>query len=181
MPLQQIAHHIITLADKRASTPVLVTPPYLSFRPQFFVELTREIAKHTDRSIRLDWYRGLPGVRSIVSDQVAAWQVKSVNRILRKTFFTRVHASIELGHGRVCESSIPVTNPASSISNGEVKPRLLVEQGAKVQITATIARPGGKSRDLIIGLSDVRQRLPDWTSAIWLGTSAEEVKRWQAA
>ena len=36
MPLQQIAHQIITLADRRASTPVLVTPPYLSFRRAVF-------------------------------------------------------------------------------------------------------------------------------------------------
>lgn len=181
MPLQQIAHQILTLADRRASTPVLVTPPYLSFRKQFFVELSREIANHTERDVRVDWYRGLPGVRTILTDQIASWHVKSVNRLLRRVSAGKdAQPNQELGShpqtdSLVLPESTVYPNPASN-RRPAARPQI-----ATVQITAAIARPGGKSRDLVIGLSDVRQRLPDWTTAIWLGTSAKEVKRWQAA
>jgi hypothetical protein len=181
MPLQQIAHQILTLADRRASTPVLVTPPYLSFRKQFFVELTREIANHTERDLRVDWYRGLPGVRTILTDQLASWHVKSVNRLLRRVSAGKAKQPTQgLGNQQPMDSlvlpeSTGYQNPASD-RRPTARPQI-----ATIQITAAIARPGGKSRDLVIGLSDVRQRLPDWTTAIWLGTSAQEVKHWQAA
>ena len=179
MPLQQIAQQIITLADRRASTPVLVTPPYLSFRHQFYLELTQELSRHTERTVRIDWYRGLPGFRTLISDQLAAWHVKSINRVLRtqgdpgsanapETPSTgeRSHTSVELGQ--------PDHDPFAALAQtGSPK--------AAVQITASIARPGGKTRDLVIGLADVRQQLPDWTTAIWLGTSQSEIDQWRAA
>ena len=181
MPLQQIAHQIITLADRRASTPVLVTPPYLSFRKQFFVELSRELASHTERDLRIDWYRNLPGVKTIVSDQIAAWHVKSVNRLLgRMTAAKAKHLQTADG---ITTSENLLANSESNATRQPAQHREITEhtQIATVQITAAIARPGGKSRDLVIGLSDVRQKLPEWTTAIWLGTSEEEVKRWHAA
>ena len=179
MPLQQIAQQIITLADKQASTPVLVTPPYLSFRQQFYVELTQELGRHTSRTVRIDWYRELPGLRTLISDQLAAWHVKSINRMLRtqdgrrsakapKTPSTgeRSHSSVELVQ--------PVHDPVAELARtGSPK--------AALQITASIGRPGGKTRDLVIGLADVRQKLPDWTTAIWLGTSQSEIDQWRAA
>ncbi|MGI9446002.1 MAG: hypothetical protein ACR2N1_26280 [Rubripirellula sp.] len=181
MPLQQIAHQIITLADRRASTPVLVTPPYLSFRRQFFVELSRELATHTDRDLRIDWYRNLPGVRTLVSDQIAAWHVKSVNRLLdrmtaAKAKKLRKAAILSVSEELNAESDSTVTRQSARHQQTAEDTQI-----ATVQITAAIARPGGKNRDLVIGLSDVRQKLPDWTTAIWLGTSEEEVKRWHAA
>lgn len=181
MPLPQIAHQIITLADRRASTPVLVTPPYLSFRKQFFVELSRELAAHTDRDLRIDWYRNLPGVRTLVSDQIAAWHVKSVNRSLGRM------TAAKLRHLRkadkLCVSEDPTAASNSTVTRQSARQQRSADdtQIATMQITAAIARPGGKSRDLVIGLSDIRQKLPDWTTAIWLGTSEEEVQRWHAA
>jgi len=179
MPLQQIAHQIITLADRRASTPVLVTPPYLSFRQQFYVELTQELSRHTERNVRIDWYRGLPGLRSLISDQLAAWQVKSINRRLRRECdraSTGAHASPKAAgqsHSSV-QIGAPLLPPATT-------PQQAGGPKAAVQITASIARPGGKTRDLVIGLADMRQKLPDWTTAIWLGTSPSEIDHWRAA
>lgn len=185
MPLQQIAHQIITLADRRASTPVLVTPPYLSFRQQFFVELSLEISTHTDRRIRIDWYRGLPSLRTIISDQMAAWHVKSVNRMLKKR--PPIQADAESGLALDLNAGSKEIHPSYSGSSdarhAETKTGAKVGPNAiaTVQITASIARPGGKNRDLVIGLSDARQKLPNWTTAIWLGTSQAEIKAWNAA
>ncbi len=181
MPLQQIAYQIITLADKRGSTPVLVTPPYLSFRKQFFVELSRELAAHTDRDLRIDWYRNLPGVRTIISDQLAAWHVKSVNRLLERMSIAKANqlarpASNTLSDKRMVPAETTAASPQAHNQDGSDR-----TQTATVQITAAIARPGGKTRDLVVGLSDVRQCLPEWTTAIRLGASREEIERWQAA
>jgi hypothetical protein len=180
--LQQIAHQILTLTEQRASTPVLVTPTYLSFRKQFFVELCRELTRHTDRNLRIDWYRKLPGVRTIVVDQLAAWQVKSINRVLqREVVHQRGQTDITLASNDARQS--PRSGSDSPINTHPTIGRSAAggKQIAAVQITATISRPGGKARDLVIGLSDVRQKLPEWTTAIWMGTSQQEVRRWQAA
>ncbi|MGI9469449.1 MAG: hypothetical protein ACR2OA_20175 [Rubripirellula sp.] len=181
MPLQQIAHQIITLADRRASTPVLVTPPYLSFRKQFFAELSRELADHTERDLRIDWYRNLPSVRTILSDQLAAWHVKSVNRLLSHMTVSKARQAHKTATNSTPAESAGTTDINVSRQPALDQPRALLTQHATVQITATIARPGGQGRDLVIGLSDARQKLPNWTTAIWLGTSAQEVERWQAA
>ena len=179
MPLQQIAQQIITLADRRASTPVLVTPPYLSFRQQFYLELTQELGRHTSRTVRIDWYRGLPGLRTLISDQLAAWHVKSINRMLRtqgdrgSANAPKTPSAGERSHSNV-ESVQPDHEPVAEFAQSD-SPK------AAVQITASIARPGGKTRDLVIGLADVRQKLPDWTTAIWLGTSQSEIDQWRAA
>ena len=50
--------------------------------------------------------------------------------------------------------------------------RTLVNSGTenlRVQLTATIARPGGLERDLVIGLCDQSHELPPWTTAIRIG------------
>lgn len=181
MPLQNIANQILTLADRRASTPVLVTPPYLSFRKHFFVELSWELASRTDRNLRIDWYRNLPGVRTILSDQLAAWHVKSLNRLLARR--DRTAAKLPLTSDEQTSRAAPLSTIDSSAPQhpGYNQHLKMPTSSCTVQITAAIARPGGKNRDLVIGLSDVRQKLPDWTTAIWLGTTQEEVKRWQAA
>ena len=181
MPLQQIARQIITLADTCASTPVLVTPSYLSFRREFFFELSRELAAHTDRDLRIDWYRDLPGVRTIISDQLAAWHVKSVNRLLSRTPSTNGNQTQEAAIRKNTAQQTAASNPTAKRHRELHMPAAAHPQKATLQITARIARPGGKGRDLVIGLSDVRQKLPEWTTAIWLGTSKEELKRWNAA
>ena len=179
MPLQQIAQQIITLADRRASTPVLVTPPYLSFRQQFYVELTQELGRHTSRTVRIDWYRGLPGLRTLISDQLAAWQVKSINRMLR--------TQGDRGSANAPETPSKRERSDTSVELGQPDHEPVAElaqtgsPNAAVQITASIGRPGGKTRDLVLGLADVRQKLPDWTTAIWLGTSQSEIDQWRAA
>ena len=169
MPLQQIVEQILTLSEHRASTPVLVTPNYLSLRKQFFVELTGELWRHTDRNVRIDWYRGLPGIRTMVSDQFAGWHAKSINRSL-----SRIATNHRTESGQKTEaaasSAIPVSHqPATQLPH------------AMIQLTATIARPGGKTRELVVGLSDIGQTLPDWTTAIWLGASQADLNKISAA
>ena len=178
MPLQQIAKHIVILADRRASTPVLITPPYLSFRASFYIELTRELSTHTNRSIRIDWYKGMPTPTTLLSHQVAAWQVRSINRaLLRQTSGTR-HRRTQMTRGIENSSS-------QNFQQGDQAPPALQPREhapiASVQIAATIARPGGQNRDLVIGLADARLQLPLWTTAIWLGSSPAEIQRLKSA
>ena len=141
MPLRELADEILRLSEHRASTPVLVTPSYLSFRQRFFLELVRTLANKTDRSIRIDWYRRMPGYFSFIGDSLASLRVSRDNRALARLM---------------------------SQHCGNVGPS--VGSAAKIQIAATIARPGGAERDLVVGLCDHRLELPPWTTPIRLGS-----------
>ena len=83
MPLRQLADEILRLG-RQGSTPVLVTPSYLSLRHRFFVELATTLAAKTDRSIRIDWCRGVPSLFSLVGDRIASLDASRLNRALSK-------------------------------------------------------------------------------------------------
>lgn len=134
MPLQQLADEIIRLSEQHAVTPVLVTPRYLSLREPFFLELVGTLADKTPRSIRIDWYRVIPGVLGLIGHRVAVARAARINRKLSSLMSQR-------------------------------------DATAMVQVTASIARPGGIRRDLSIGLCDQRLELPTWTAPIRLGGS----------
>ncbi|MGI9470164.1 MAG: hypothetical protein ACR2NZ_01440 [Rubripirellula sp.] len=82
MPLDSIVTEILQLSERRASTPVLVTPAYLSFRGDFFLELVTAVGRQSSRRVRLDWYRGMPGPMTILADRVASRRVNRINRQL---------------------------------------------------------------------------------------------------
>lgn len=83
MPFESMVPEILQLCERRATTPVLVTPSYLSFRTAFFVELVAAIESHTRRRVRLDWYRGMPGPLTLFADGLAAKRVRRLNRVLK--------------------------------------------------------------------------------------------------
>jgi hypothetical protein len=144
MPLQEIADEIIRLSQRRGSTPVLVTPNYISLRPRFFLELVDTLACKSDQSIRIDWYRPMPGLFTLVGDRIARARAGHINRSL---------------------DAIMAGRPLS----------------ASIQITASIARPGGPNRNLVIGLCDHRLILPTWTTRIYLGGAPGEWSSLQRA
>lgn len=82
MPLRQLADELLRLSEHHRSIPVLVTPDYISLRRRFFVELVITLAETCHRPIRIDWYRNVPSVWSLVSDQVAAVRVARTNTAL---------------------------------------------------------------------------------------------------
>jgi hypothetical protein len=82
MPLHELADEIIRLSQRHVSTPVLVTPSYLSLRQRFFIELVGTLAEMSHRSIRIDWYRGVPGLFSLMGHRVASLRVNRINRAL---------------------------------------------------------------------------------------------------
>jgi hypothetical protein len=137
MPLQEIADEIIRLSQHRGSTPVLVTPSYLSLRRRFFLELIETLAGKSAQSIRIDWYRPMPGLFTFIGDRIASARAARINRSLEAVMAGR-------------------------------------ESTASIQITASIARPGGRHRKLVIGLCDHRLQLPTWTTKIRLGGSPDE-------
>ncbi|MEM1068021.1 MAG: hypothetical protein AAGG48_24320 [Planctomycetota bacterium] len=75
-----LASRLLQLSEQRATTPVLVTPTYLTLRKRFFVELVRSLSAITDRPVRIDWYRPVPTVTSLLTDSVARWSVSRTNR-----------------------------------------------------------------------------------------------------
>jgi hypothetical protein len=97
MPLRQLADEIIRLSERYRSTPVLVTPSYLSLRKRFFLELVGTLAEITDRPIRIDWYRGMPSLFSLVGDRIASAHAASMNRAL---------ASLTSGRGATADLQI---------------------------------------------------------------------------
>lgn len=89
MPLQQLADQIVAIHDRGQSTPVLVTPSYLSFRPAFYVALAAQLTLHPvinrrRRPIRFDWYRDLPGAWSLLGHRSATAKVIRVNQLLAR-------------------------------------------------------------------------------------------------
>ncbi len=81
-PLSLLSDEIIRLSETCVSTPVLVTPTYLSLRDEFLVELVGTLAKKSARRIRIDWFRGGSGVASLIGDLWAARRARSINRQL---------------------------------------------------------------------------------------------------
>lgn len=82
MPLHQLADEIVRLNEQHRSTPVLVTPRYLSLRKSFFVDLVVTLFEKTGRSIRIDWCRGMPSPFSLVGDRIASVRAARMNRAL---------------------------------------------------------------------------------------------------
>jgi len=83
MPLESIVTEILRQTERRGATPVLVTPSYLSFRSEFFLELVSVIESHTRRRVRLDWYRGMPGPLTLIADRAAKFRVQRINQQLK--------------------------------------------------------------------------------------------------
>jgi hypothetical protein len=99
MPLRPLADEIVHLSHRNVSTPVLVTPSYLSLRKRFFLELVGSLAEISQRSIRIDWYRGVPGLLSLISHRLASVRSARINRALSsncRTSNCRTNAAIQV-------------------------------------------------------------------------------------
>ena len=121
MPLHELAEEIIRLSEWHHSTPVLVTPPYLSLRRPFFVELVSAIAERTQRPIRIDWHRRMPGEFSLGREFFAKRRVAACNRTLAKLGDDRgIRAKVQI--------TVTIARPAPiekelvvGLSNGELE------------------------------------------------------------
>lgn len=133
MPLHQLAGEIVRLSERQASTPVLITPDYLSFRPDFFVALSRQLWADCQRDVRFDWFRCGQSLLSEIGTRFSRFQAAKINRALAADTQRSADASI--------------------------------------MITATIGRPGGVCRDLVVGLCDDHCELPEWSTPIRIGGS----------
>ena len=144
MPLTQLAEEIIRVSQWDHSTPVLVTPSYLSLRRQFFVELVKSISAKTNRRIRIDWQRRLPGYFTLIGDAWASWEVRWHNRALAA-----------LSRGSATTASIQITASIARPKRVEQD----VDQGRDTD------------QDLVVGLSAPHLELPPWATPIRLGGS----------
>jgi hypothetical protein len=84
MSMEQLARQIASINARGESTPVLVTPAYLSLRAPFLVALATELTALKPNAIRFDWYRGMPGAFSFAGDWLARWKVQQINRALTR-------------------------------------------------------------------------------------------------
>ncbi len=141
MSLERLADEIIRIANTGRSTPVIVTPSYLSFRPLFFSQFTTLLASRTDRPVRIDWQRGDSfwnrGIGSAIGDRIAGRKAGKITRMMDQ---------IRPG------TSIQVTE-----SIGRPSRQTGIESG------------GSESSELVIGLCHTGQPLPAWATPIKLG------------
>ncbi|MCP4892016.1 MAG: hypothetical protein P1U77_10975 [Rubripirellula sp.] len=132
-PLELLSTQLVRLSEQRGSTPVLITPSHLTLRNKFFVELVKSLSTITNRPIRIDWYRPVPSVASVVTDLLAKWRVVNTNRSI----------------GSVAGPTQPL---------------------GMMQITASLGRPGGIHRDLVVGWCNAPLPLPPWATPIELNS-----------
>ncbi|TWU60060.1 hypothetical protein Poly51_03340 [Rubripirellula tenax] len=112
MSLDLLAREIVRLSVHGGTTPVLVTPSYLSFRPEFFRQFVSAVASRTDRTVRIDWLRTGRGISAVIGDRMAARQAAKITRMLRGD--TPASHSIELS------SSIGRPDGSSSRARSEL-------------------------------------------------------------
>lgn len=100
MPLRKLADEIIRVSSQQASTPVLVTPSYLSLRKRFFVELIDALAETSGRSIRIDWCHGVPGPMSLISHRIANFHARRINRAVARRHPSSAEVQVTASIGR---------------------------------------------------------------------------------
>jgi len=144
MLLQQLARQIWIIRKRATSTPVLVTPSYLTLQAPFFVALATELAACDQRQVRFDWYRGMPGAFSFGGDWVARRKTARINRA-----FTSVLQPVGLA------TSMRIT--------------AAIGRPSGLQLSST-----SPSQDLVIGISADRHELPTWTTPIRLAATATD-------
>jgi hypothetical protein len=141
--LRSLAEMIVRLSDEQGSTPVIVMPKHLSLRPPFFIALAREVSE-------------VLGADALGADALGADALGAdPGRQIRFDWClspTRFFASTRSKLARF--RSARLTNQLSSTVP------------ATVEVTASISRPGGQRRDLVIGLCHETLELPPWVTAI---------------
>ncbi len=154
--LDVVTTEILRLSDHCGATPVLLTPPYLSLQPPFFISLAAALHEESQRPVRFDWYRPSYGFSERLTDPLARLFVAKLNRALRQAGEAMPEAT---------------TKPHDNAS------RQRAGRGARMEITSSIGRPGGAHRDLVIGYCQQPAELPPWATAIQLTGDAEVTPR----
>ncbi len=97
---------------------------------------------------------------------------------LREPFFVELAGQLKMITGRpirfdCCRPRTGVlsalTSRVSRLRFARMSRRLSQFADAAIVLTASIARPGGSRRDLVVGLCDETLHLPSWTTAIRIG------------
>ena len=145
MSLAALASLVVRSGASGLRTPVLVVPPSLSLKRQFFVALCDEliIASHGQQgdradavssqlqAIQIDWVRGRGDLWSVISDRLA------------RKWGERIAAHVTKSSGVPC----------------------------RFQLSASISRPSPQRQALVLGLSDTHVALSPWTHPIYLSNS----------
>ena len=97
MPLRQLARQFVKIHKRAATTPVLVTPSYLSLQPPFYVALAVEISGYRRKPIRFDWCREIPGAFQFAGHWLAIRKARRINRALANDpLLSDVDAAIQI-------------------------------------------------------------------------------------
>lgn len=138
--LGRLASEMLRVHDWAGSTPVILVPRQFVLRPPFFAALAGALLARTSRRIRFDWCRPDTDLLSRLGDLSVRLQVARLNRLL-----------LRIAEPRCTADTDPRQRPL-----------------ARVEISATIGRPGGSRRDLVIGVCAEGRELPPWTTPIYL-------------
>ncbi len=153
MSLPQLAGQIDLISKRATATPVLLTPAYLSLQPPFFVALAAELAVRDRRQICFDWYRGMPGVLSCLTDCLAARNAARINRALTaKLQPSGVVARLEMtaAIGRPSSLSSPAAPCLIGISADWQE---LPTWTAPIRLAASPGHPGHLQSSQLFGVS----------------------------
>ncbi len=145
--LRGLAETIVRLSDEHGSTPVIVMPRHLSLRTPFFVELAKELGQRLSGSQateKLDNEANANDKSGVDLER----QIRFDWCLTPQRLFASTRAKL------------------AKFQSARLTMHLAQSTGATVEVTASIARPGGQRRDLVVGLCDDALELPPWTTAI---------------
>lgn len=104
--MEQLVQQIARISARENSTPVLVTPPYLTLRSPFYIAMAVGLTERKANPVRFDWNRCMSGAFSLAGDWVARWQAARINRALTK-------ASRPLGNTAAVQITAAIGRPTN--------------------------------------------------------------------
>ncbi|TWU45370.1 hypothetical protein Q31b_05420 [Novipirellula aureliae] len=143
MPLRRLSNELIRLGRDELTTPVLVLPPWISLRADFYKELAEAITSQTGQSVRFDTLRPLGGLWQTLVNKFSDWQIRQINRQVNRKGQAMPAAEVVL--------TASIARPTSMLAIDRTQAQ-----------TPTV---------FVIGIANEKASLPSWTTPIHLASS----------
>lgn len=144
-PLAPLAELICRLEQQRCLTPVLVCPPQVVLADAFYVRLCQAAIEESGRNVRLDL---LPN----------HWLAPLGD------WWKPHHAGSTATAWLPVAVAGPLIRPTRKLAINRLAKQLPPQ--ASIEATATVARPSGQLRDLVIGLAGAADQLPSFAEPV---------------
>ncbi len=144
--LGPLADIVCELEQNRGVTPVLVSDDRVVLADDFYVGLSAAVARRSGRAVRLDL---LPGHRLSPRGRVyRSFAGQSLGPWLPAAFASTIFAPLRRQAIRRLSRRLPA--------------------GSRIESTVAVARPGGRLRELVIGLAGPVDELPSFAEEVVL-------------